>query len=78
MNLSTCINFVKNKKQMKHFDLKEFRIERNLTQKQLISRTGIPNVTITQIENGHKSISKEIKRRIFEAFQIDEQKYSVA
>jgi transcriptional regulator with XRE-family HTH domain len=63
---------------MKQFNLKEFRMEHNLTQKQLISKTGIPNVTITQIENGHKSLSRDIRKRIFEAFQLDEQKYGVA
>ncbi|HTN17725.1 MAG TPA: helix-turn-helix transcriptional regulator [Chitinophagaceae bacterium] len=63
---------------MKQFNLKEFRMEYNLTQKQLISKTGIPNVTITQIENGHKSLSRDIRKKIFDAFQIDEKKYSVA
>lgn len=63
---------------MKQFNLKEFRMEYNLTQKQLISKTGIPNVTITQIENGHKSLSRDLRKRIFEAFQLDEKKYGVA
>lgn len=63
---------------MKQFNLKEFRMEHNLTQKQLISKTGIPNVTITQIENGHKSLSRDIRKKIFEAFQLDERKYGVA
>lgn len=60
---------------MRRFNLREFRSEKNLTQKQLIAKTGIPNVTITQIENGHKSLSKELRKRIFEAFQIDERLY---
>lgn len=60
---------------MKQFNLKEFRSEKNITQKQLIGMTGLTNVTITQIENGHKCLSREIKKKIFEAFQIDETKY---
>lgn len=48
----------------------------NLTQKQVIAKIGVPNVTITQIENGRKPMSREIKKKIFEAYGIDEKQYA--
>jgi transcriptional regulator with XRE-family HTH domain len=48
----------------------------NLTQKDIIAKIGVPNVTITQIENGRKPLSKKIKQKIFEAYGIDEKQYA--
>ncbi|HTN16424.1 MAG TPA: helix-turn-helix transcriptional regulator [Chitinophagaceae bacterium] len=61
---------------MNQFNLKEFRFHMNLTQKQVIAKIGVPNVTITQIENGRKPMSREIKKKIFEAYGIDEKQYA--
>lgn len=61
---------------MNQFNLKEFRFHMNLTQKEIIAKIGVPNVTITQIENGRKPLSREIKRKIFEAYGIDEKQYA--
>ncbi len=60
---------------MNHFNLKEFRTYMNITQKEIIEKIRVPNVTITQIENGRIPLSKSIKQKIFEAYNIDAKKY---
>lgn len=47
----------------------------NITQKEIIEKIRVPNVTITQIENGRIPLSKSIKQKIFEAYNIDAKKY---
>lgn len=60
---------------MNQFNLKEFRFQKNITQKEIVAKAGIPNVTITQIENGRKPLSREVRKKIFEAFGLDEKQY---
>lgn len=50
------------------FDLKQFRLERNLTQLDFHKVTKIPRSTITQIENGFKPISKKVKEKIISVY----------
>lgn len=44
--------------EMKFINLKQFRSERGLSQKQMVSDTGLPQSTVSYIENGYQEVSE--------------------
>ena len=67
-----------NEKEMKFINLKQFRSERELSQKQLVKDTGLSQSTVSYIENGYQEVSElhlEILRKTYPGIKFEDYVY---
>ena len=54
-----------------HVAIRAYRYRENLTQRQLAELTGIPQRHISEMENGKRTIGKELAKRLGKALNAD-------
>ena len=63
---------------MKFINLKQFRKDKNLSQKELVALTGLPQSTVSYLENGYQEVRENqllVLKRVFPDDEVSQYIY---